>query len=396
MLQTKSIAGVIASALVMLACGAAAHASDWTGAKRAEADALIEHFMRPRLVPGARQPPALSVAIGIGGKLVLAKGYGEARPGAPAGAETIYHVGSLTKQFTAAAVLRLIEDGAVAPLTHAPLTLETPMSDVFEGVRNWNAEDEPPITIRSLLNMTSNLPNFTRRPPPSVDPWGAVPAPRLLAELKKLSPTGWPHSFEYSNTSYFLLAQAIEAIEAVHPGEHPAGLTYRDYIRAVTIAKAGMTHTGFVGEKAMTGDVAIPQYRRRSAFMQPDWLNGCCDLVSNAVDLFAWNAALMSGRIIGAQSRASMFSDGGRVDPVTYYGMGWFINHEGGWDSYSHSGSVPGYTSYNAIHLKRGTQSWMSITLLTNADGVEGLEQLAEDLFDVSRGAWEPGSLARH
>ena len=86
------------------------------------------------------------------------------------------------------------------------------MAAIFNGVEKWTAADEPAITVRSLLNMTSNLPNFTRRPPPDVDPWGAVAAPHLLEALKKLSPTGWPNSFEYSNTSYFLLAHVLEAV----------------------------------------------------------------------------------------------------------------------------------------------------------------------------------------
>ena len=80
-----------------------------------------------------------------------------------------------------------------------------------------------------------------------------------------------------------------------------------------------------------------------------------------------------------------MFGEGGRVGPETYYGMGWFVGHETNWDKFSHSGSVPGYTSYNAILRRNDVPEWLSITLLTNADGVEGLDQLADDLFDAVR-----------
>jgi hypothetical protein len=76
-----------------------------------------------------------------------------------------------------------------------------------------------------------------------------------------------------------------------------------------------------------------------------------------------------------------MFSDAARVDPLTYYGMGWFIGHEDGWDSYHHSGSVPGYTAYNAILRQTRSASWLSVTLLTNSDGVEGLDRLADDIL---------------
>lgn len=369
----------------LAAAGAAAPSSRWSQEKLARVDALVRHFLRSDRHDGAVPPPALSLAIGIDGALVVAKGYGDARPGVRASGETVYHIGSLTKQFTAAAVLRLIEERVPAPLTGAPLTLATPMRAIFSGVDSWTAKGEPAITVKSLLSMTSNLPNFTRRPPPNIDPWGAVPAPRLLEELKKQSPQGWPNSFEYSNTSYFILAQVVEAVRA-GAGQGAAsgdGDTFRDYVRTTTIKRAGMAHTGFVGDDATGSQLALAHYRRKPAFAKPAWLNGCGDMASNAVDLFAWNRALLEGRIIGVQSLKEMFSDAARVGPVTYYGMGWFITHGEGWDDYSHSGSVPGFTSYNAIHKRRDAPGWVSVTLLTNADGVEGLDQLADDLFGV-------------
>jgi hypothetical protein len=81
-----------------------------------------------------------------------------------------------------------------------------------------------------------------------------------------------------------------------------------------------------------------------------------------------------------------MFSDSARVGPVTYYGMGWFVEHESGWDRFSHSGSVPGFTSYNAIAKRQTSASWLSVTLLTNSDGIEGLDELADELFELARG----------
>lgn len=368
----------IAVALMLPLLSGAASA-EWSTQKAAQVDALVSHFLAPRI--GGGVPPSLSLAISVGGKLVLAKGYGQARPDAAATEQTVYHIGSLTKQFTAAAVLWLIENGAKAPITGSPLTLDTPMRAIFEGVDKWASEEEPAITVRSLLTMTSNLPNFTKQPPPDVDPWGAVEAPRLLAALKRLPPHGWPNTFEYSNTSYFLLARIVEAVAFTNQVRG----TSRDYVRAAILAKAEMNRTGFVGDYAPGSELAAPHYRRRPAFAQPDWLNGCGDMASNVVDLFAWNKALMDGRIIGADSRHLMFSDAARVDPLNYYGMGWFIGHENGWDSFSHSGSVPGFTSYNAILKLHSSEAWLSVTLLTNSDGVEGLDQLADDLLYLAR-----------
>ncbi len=363
---------IAVAALLLLPGGARA---DWSADTPGRIDALVKRFLTPR--PGAVRVPALSLAIGIDGKLILAKGFGKARPDVPANERTVYHIGSLTKQFTAAAVLRLIETGSRAPLSRKVLTLDTPMREIFEGVETWTAADEPPISVRSLLTMTSNLPNFTSRPPPAADPWGAVETPNLLAALKRLPPHGWPNTFEYSNTGYFLLASVHEHVLA---GEGQP-VAFRQYVRTSMIAPLGLEQTGFVGDYAPGSDVAQAHYTRRPAFAQPHWLDGSGDMASNAIDLFAWNKALVDGRVLGAAGTAAMFSDAARVDPHTYYGMGWFIGHEDGWDSYHHSGSVPGYTSYNAILRKQRSGAWMSITLLTNSDGVTELERLADEIF---------------
>jgi D-alanyl-D-alanine carboxypeptidase len=358
----------------------AAHA-EWSVTKAAQVDTLVERFLKPR--SGAPKPPALSISIGVNGRMVLAKGFGHARDDASATAQTVYHIGSLTKQFTAAAMLRLIESGARAPRSTNRLTLDTPVSEIFSGVDGWTAPEAPAVTVRSLLTMTSNLPNFTKRPPPGVDPWGAVDAPKLFAALKEEIPHGWPNTFEYSNTGYFLLGHIIEAALR---GDSAKRTSLRDYVRSVLLIPAGLSHTGFVGEAPPGTDVADPHYRRRPAFAQPHWLDGCGDMASNAVDLFAWNRALMEHGLLGAASLKAMFADAARVDPLTYYGMGWFVRHEDDWDSYQHSGSVPGFTAYNAILRRHDSGAWISVTLLTNSDGVEGLESLADDIFSVVRG----------
>jgi CubicO group peptidase (beta-lactamase class C family) len=230
--------------------------------------------------------------------------------------------------------------------------------------------------------MTSNLPNYTKHPPAEVDPWGSVGAPQLFAALKRQSPHGWPNTFEYSNTGYFLLAHIIEAVALNSQGRPPSS---REFVRRTLLEPGRMLHTGFVGEPPPGTHLAAPHYRRRPAFAQPHWLDGCGDMTSDVVDLFAWNKALMENRLISTASRDAMFSDAARVDPITYYGMGWFIRHEEEWDSFYHSGSVPGFTSYNAILLHRGTGRWLSVTLLTNSDGVEGLDQLGDDILGIAR-----------
>jgi CubicO group peptidase (beta-lactamase class C family) len=362
---------------VLLAAGANSASAGWSASTEAEAAALIDRFLKPSGAP--RPAPALSAAIGIDGQLVWSAGAGQEAMGRPATADTVYRIGSITKQFTAAAVLRLAEQGAVSVRNARALTLGAPASDYIDGVERWSVAGQQPVTVRSLLNMTSNLPNYTRRPPEGLDPWGTVASRDLMAALKSYRPSGWPGSFEYSNTSYFILS---EIVGSVRLDDRPiTGL--HDYLRQDLFARAGLTHTGFAGDAELERRLPVADYKRKPVFSAPDWLRGSADMLSTATDLFRWNAALLGGRLLSEASLKEMLSDSARVSPTTFYGMGWFVVPGDGWTHYSHTGSVAGYTSCNAVARSNDGQRWISVTLLSNADGVEGLEQLANDILEL-------------
>lgn len=372
--------GVLAIALVTLIASSST-ASAWSDKHAARVRAVLAKFLDPPSPSDVPRPPALSIAIGIEGDVVMAEGFGEAAPGFPASANTRYRVGSLTKQLTAAAVLRLIELRAIAPLSSKPITLDTKVSEILEGIESWTQPDQAPITIRSLLTMTSNLPNFTRRPPNELDPWGAITAPQLLGAVKKLKPEGWPSSFEYSNTSYFILAAVIDAV--LIP-ESNVALGYPDALRRLVLEPAGMDETSLVSDQRSASALAVPHFRRKPAFGAPDWLRGSGDVVSSARDIVRWNDALISGRIIHEPELSAMFAESARVTPTDYYGMGWYISDKDGWKFFSHSGSVPGYTAFNAICRDETREIWTSVTLLTNMDGVDDIEELADRIVRIA------------
>lgn len=369
----------VISVVTLLTGAVAAQAGAWDDATSRKVQAALENFLQSKGSAPIR-PPSVSVAIGRDGVLLYAGGAGSAGLGREATADTVYRIGSVTKQFTAAAVLRMIAKGALAPRTQTPLTLDTEIGDIFEDTEHWRADGQNPITLRSLLNMTSNLPNFTRRPPDDVDPWGTVDAAMLLRQLKKQGPSGWPGTFEYSNTSYFILAEVLEAARWTDGAPHP----YERVLQTELFQPLGMTSTDFTGYRM--DRMAIPAYHRRAAFSDRDWLKGSGDAASTVKDLFAWNAGLMAGKVLPDALRAEMFREGGRVTPTIFYGMGWFMEESDGWKRYFHSGSVPGFTSYNCISVAKDGASWISVTLLTNSDGVEGLEDLASDLLFLTSG----------
>ena len=144
--SSQGLIRIAVIAALQLAGCASALAAEPSPQSRERIDSLAERFLEPHALPAPAPPPSISIVIGGNDRLLLARDYGEAHAGIPATERTVYYIGSLTKQFTAAAVLHLIEERVTAPLTGAPLTLDTPMQAIFEDVDNWTAEGEPPIS----------------------------------------------------------------------------------------------------------------------------------------------------------------------------------------------------------------------------------------------------------
>jgi D-alanyl-D-alanine carboxypeptidase len=381
--------------LLLAVTAGPACAQSWSTAKSAQIDQIVAHF-RELNGADAATLPSLSLSIGIDGRLAAAKGYG-ASDGKPVTGNTLYEIGSITKQFTAAAVLEMIDAGAVVERSGAKLSLVTPLTTVFDDNPYWKAQ--PWLTVDRLLTMRSNLPNFTRRPPDGADPWQPISASILFHDIEAQAPVSQSDDFDYSNTNYFLLAELLEHSRL--PGETRAQ-TYHDLLRQRIFAPAGMTNTQFIADrqadfdpdasalpaqplpaalKVQTAAWASPDYgrRQRPAFTHPDWLKGSADAVSTALDLFAWDRALMNPKLVPPDVRDAMLSSQARVSPTLYYGMGWFYEARDDSAIFSHSGAVPGYTSYNEI-LRRKDGHWASISILSNSDQLDGLDELADSI----------------
>jgi D-alanyl-D-alanine carboxypeptidase len=401
-LRGRRTRAAFAGTVFLFALPSIAEAQSWSADKAQRIDQIVERF-RDVKSDGATLP-ALSIAIGIDGQLAMAKGYG-ASGGKPVTEHTQYEIGSLTKQFTAAAILEMIRDGATRAHSQAKLSVDTPLVDIFGKNSYWAAQ--PWLTVGRLLTMTSNLPSFTRRPPDDADPWAPITADHLFKDIESSTPSAASNDFDYSNTNYFLLAEMMEQI--VVPGEADPQ-SYHDLLRKRIFEPAGMVNTSFIGEQRDDLDppdpyappevssqpistasveqgaiLASPDYRlrERPPFTNPDWLKGSGDMVSSAVDLFAWHKALMGAQIVPAAVRDEMFSDASRVTPFIYYGMGWFCEHKDDQDIFSHTGAVPGYTSYTAIIRFKTPGKWLSITLLSSSDQLDGLDDLAGEMTNI-------------
>jgi D-alanyl-D-alanine carboxypeptidase len=310
----------------------------------AKVDAIVVPALREEKAPG------LSVAVARGGQLLVAKGYGlaDVEHQTPASADTVYRIGSITKQFTAVAILQLAEQGK--------LKLG---DDIRAYVPELPARDTP-ITLEHLLGQTSGLFSFT-----SVPNWidvGAKPMTRkqvlaLFAEkpLAFAPGTRW----EYSNSNYYLLGMVIEAVTKQ---------SYADVIRDRVFKPAGMTSSAYCTDTlpqmaqgySLPPTGAVPS--KPLDLAHPFAAGALC---STARDLVAWQRALDSGKLLHADSLAKMRTAGVLPDRTsTHYGYGVFVGDLEGHPRIGHGGGINGFTSM----LSRYPADDLTIVVLANAE----------------------------
>lgn len=319
---------------------------------------------------------SMAVSIAIDGQQVFAEGFGQAKPGIAADADTIYHIGSVTKQFTAAAILSLIDDQAVVRHDGSPFNLNSRLPLFFLDVDDrWNQ-----LTVKRLLTMTSGLPNFTQLAPPQpLNSKGIVPAKAMLAAFK-IFRQGAP-IYNYSNTNYFLLGQILEVMASTSE----TAVAYHDYVKERIFSRAGMTATGFIGDQ-FDGELADPWYNLQATdFALPDWPKASGDIATSVNELHKWNTALLGGAIISEDRLREMFGcDIATMMPdYSSYCMGWFSLPTPSLIQYYHAGEIPGYHSINVIIRDRNNGHFVDISILTSSQRDPGLLQMATVIVNL-------------
>ncbi len=310
--------------------------------------------------------PGLAYGIMAGGSLVHARGIGESWLGGPVpDAGTVFRIASMTKSFTAAAVLALRDDGAFA-LDHAAADYVPELRDLSPATA-----DSPRISIRHLLTMTAGF--------PTDDPWGDRQQGTPLGEFTELLAGGvrfaWAPGtrFEYANIGYAILGLVITAA---------SGTDYPDFIRDRLLRPLGMTSTGF--EAAEFGAARLARgYRRGAAGWEelvPDPVGAFAPMggvFSTVADLTRWVSGFAGAFPPGADdagqphplrraSRRDMQLPQVALPPQPpsfpagsgpgSYGFGLFVEDDAEHGRIvQHSGGYPGFGSHMRWHLATGT-----------------------------------------
>jgi CubicO group peptidase (beta-lactamase class C family) len=335
--------------MAILAAVACLGAAPWG---RADDDALVAAV--DAIAADALQPnlAGMSVAVGRGSAVLMAKGYGFANVEleAPARADTVYHVDSITKFMTAAAILKLADEGR--------LNLE---DDVGRWVPGLSTPTRP-IRIRHLLNHTSGLPSYTSLPgfaeKERLDlSHEDVLAPVRLAPAHFAPGEGW----RYCNTGFYLLGMVIEKV---------TGQSYADYMRTQLFEPLGMADSSYGDVRPLIKNRAsgyeVEQGRLVNAPLMswgPPFSGG--GVVSTARDLLKWTDGLAHGRVLTAASVERMWSpsrlaDGSPID----YGLGTRLGTLSGHRMVGHTGTGGGFRNVLLLF----PEDDLTVAVLTNTD----------------------------
>ena len=319
-------------------------------------DAVVDAYAPKDAFMGA-------VLVASGDDLLLNKGYGKADleweiPNAP---DVKFRLGSLTKQFTAALVLMLQEDGK--------LKLSDPVSKYIpDAPKSWAA-----ITLAELLGHVSGIANFTEDERFPV--WRM--SPHTLSELLafiEARPLGFvPGSrFEYSNSNYEALGAVIEKV---------SGRSYADMLKQRIFQPVGMSDSGLDTDELVLSKRAQGYQpgangleHARSESMTVPWAAG--SVYSTTGDLLRWERSLFGGKVISPASLKLMTTPG-----QGNYGLGVSIRKRDGHDVIEHEGGIEGFNTYLGYEPERR----IAVIVLSNVNGTApGI--MGPQLLDVASG----------
>jgi CubicO group peptidase (beta-lactamase class C family) len=285
----------------------------------------------------SRHLPGLAISVSKQGTILYAQGYGYANLGScvPVQASTAFEIGSVTKQFTAVAVLQLVDRGS--------LNLDGAISEVLPA---YGFDSR--ITVRMLLNHTSGLNDYTSFPEATA--WtGGVASQTVLTKIAQSPLLFSPDAaYSYSDSNYYVLGSIIESI---------TGSSYADYLAANVLRPAQLDHTTYLQPLSYASPYTLSW--TEGALWDTSFTYAAGALWSSVVDLAAWNRALTSNTVIPS----SLFEL--TVTPPnasSQYGMGWWRTTQLGRPFVLHDGKTASYTAFNGMFLDNG----FSIAIATN------------------------------
>jgi len=320
----------------------------------------IDTLLRPYALPGV---PGASILVARRGEMVYqqAVGLADLEAGTAATPATNYRLASVSKQFTATAVMLLAQRGQLAYTDTLPA--------FFPGFPAYGRA----VTIHHLLTHTSGLPDYEDLIPATTQtPLKDRDVLALLQQQSKgyFSPGS---TFRYSNSGYALLALIVERI---------SGQTFAGFLAQNIFQPLGMKGTvayepgiSQVAHRAFGYHPVADGFVRRDQSLTSSVL-GDGGIYASVEDLFRWDQALYTDQILSAESRAAAWRPQVEVNGRLAYGYGWFIERDGGQVCHWHFGSTTGFRTA----VERFSPKTLTVIVLLNRDVPHDQEMTAHHL----------------
>ena len=275
----------------------------------------------------------LSIGVARGDEVLHLKGYGliDLENSVPASEKSVYRIGSITKMFTAAAILQLVEKG--------DLSLDDPLTKFFPDYPSPGER----VTVRHLLNHTSGIVSFTSLPDHRAGMRRDLEHDEVVARFRDLPFRFSPgEKFEYCNSGYYLLGVIIETV---------SGQKYEDFLTEHILEPLGLNATvydrhGRIIPNRARGYAIWGERRFNAPFVSMTQPFAAGALASTAGDLIRWQRALVGGEVLKAETFGQMTAPGRLANgKETRYGFGCFLESFEGGTVVRHGGGIPGFVS---------------------------------------------------
>ena len=317
-------------ALFLLFLTRVASAQQLTPAEQARIDSAAQAVL------AATGAPSASIAVVRGGELVYDHAYGEGRVGTPATTTMRYAIGSVSKQFTATAILLLAEA--------KKLSLDDKVARWFPRLTRANE-----VTLRQLLSMTSGYQDYWPQDYVFTAMQSRTTADAIMQQWAAQPLDFDPGSaWQYSNTNYVIAASVVEKV---------AGMPFMDFLRQRIFRPLSMNSVADFDAGPLSASDAGAYLRNGAGQLReapkegPKWLFGAGQLAMTARDLATWDLNMINQSVLKPQSyRAQQTTILLNQGTSTGYGLGINVGMTAGRRRLSHGGAVSGYTTSNVVY----------------------------------------------
>ncbi|MEZ5426063.1 MAG: serine hydrolase [Pyrinomonadaceae bacterium] len=307
-----------------------------------------------------------SVLLARNGQPIVNKGYGMANIelGVSNTPQTVFRLGSITKQFTGMAIAMLEERGKLK----VGDSMCKYLSDCPEA---WK-----PVTVKNLLTHTSGIPNYTSFPDFAKTAVLPTTNAEMIGQLRDKPLEFAPgEKFAYSNSGYYVLGEIIERV---------SGKSYADFLRENIFNPLGMNSTGYDISSRIIKNRAAGYARQNGEYINADYMDmtlpyAAGALYSTTEDLLRWDQALYSGKLVSSKTLGEIFTP---FSDKIGYGYGWSIGKRFDRPVISHGGGIYGFST----QINRFPDDRVTVIVLSNVQGAPA-GKIANDLGAVYFGA---------